>query len=100
MRINLIRTAKSRIIGLMVSWRDGDGAVGVITVPPADLDYWRICEGCKLSEADVYCRSHFRFLCRACIPIHDIGHECDLLSRAACRELVARNFHYLREGAA
>ena len=100
MRVHLIRSAKSRVIGLMVSWSEGDGMVGVITVPPADNDYWRICDSCGHAEAEVYCRTHFKFFCRGCVPMHDVGRECDLLSRAACRELVARNMAAIEQGRA
>jgi hypothetical protein len=97
MRIELIRSDKNRPIGFLVIWHDRRGAFGVITVPPTDYDHWRICESCGLAEADVFCRSHFKFFCRTCVKMHDVFRECDLLSRAACRELVARNLSEIRK---
>ncbi len=91
MRIQLIRSARARVIGVLLSFRERDGAIGIVTVPHADYEYWRLCESCHLAEAAVWCRTHGKFYCSVCLHFHSVAGECDLMSRAAARELAQLN---------
>lgn len=71
----------------------GDALVIAAKVPEQEL--WRVCDCCHVSEAIVFCRTHSKYICGACLaqlsPVH---RGCEFISVQVARDLVQRAEKY------
>lgn len=90
MRIQIIRK-DGKIHGLAIVRGQGK-----VLAAQQGSTYWRICEHCCENEANVFCKTHARFVCVRCLSFHGkqsvggnfiLGYACRLVSLAHYREL-------------